>query len=209
MWLVGLWKNQHSPLLRLKHSCQKYLNLLLCKIGYIKNAFKLCGEYVQFLSFGNIVAMVTTLGPPQETQDPEGQDNRKILTKGFLGSKFIYKIINIKITFIQWRPPYLCHRHQRRTLTHLLQKTELPSVSKWSIPAANREKEGVSPGTAPANFPDPGNPKGAGQIESTALGWVCQHCYQANLDKLVIGEASNSRDEGWEKRKGEIDFGSW
>lgn len=62
----------------------------------------------------------------------------------------------------------------------------------------------MSPGAPGANCSVPGNPKEAGQIGSTAPGWVCQHCCGTNLDKLVVREVSNSRDDGLEKRKGEI-----
>lgn len=46
-------------------------------------------------------------------------------------------------------------------------------------------------------------------MESTAPGWVCQHCCWTNMDKLIIREANYSRDEGLEKRKEKIYFGCW
>jgi len=58
--------------------------------------------------------------------------------------------------------------------------------------------------TAAANCSDLGYLEGAGEMENTAPGWVCQHCCGTNSDKLVVREVSNSRDDGLEKRKGEM-----
>lgn len=60
-----------------------------------------------------------------------------------------------------------------------------------------------------ANWSVPGNPEGAGQIKSMAPGWVCQHYFQTNSGKLITREVNNSRDEGMEKRRGEIYFRFW
>lgn len=62
----------------------------------------------------------------------------------------------------------------------------------------------MSPGATGANCSVPGNPKGAGEIGSTAPGGVCQHWWGTNADKLIVREVSNSRDDVLEKRKGEI-----
>ena len=72
-----------------------------------------------------------------------------------------------------------------------------------------QERKGKPWNAARANCSDPENPKGAGQIKSTAPGWFCQQCFQTNSDKLITREAYNSGEEGLEKRKGEIYFGCW
>lgn len=48
------------------------------------------------------------------------------------------------------------------------------------------------------------NPKGAGQIESIAPGWVCQQCWINSSQEKPV-----TREEGLEKRKGEIYFRGW
>lgn len=50
-----------------------------------------------------------------------------------------------------------------------------------------------------------GNLKGAGQIQSTVPGRVCQHCCQTE-DELISRKASNSRDKDLEKRKEDTYF---
>lgn len=79
------------------------------------------------------------------------------------------------------------------------------TVTHWSIIAANLGNE---QGSCLQLFP-PRNPEGVGQMESTGPGWVCQHRCWTNVDKLIIREANDSRDEGLEKRKEKIYFGCW
>ena len=57
-----------------------------------------------------------------------------------------------------------------------------------------------------ANCSGPENPEGAGQIETTAPGRVCQTVAKQTLISSSREKPNNSRDKGLEKRKREMYF---